>query len=156
MDWSIVGGILAGAAAVWAAVYTLLRERAPMRELERVTAVLKDTPEGAAHRPHLEAVRDHLCLRINFAYRAPREFLLLSLGWTGLLGGLAMFVFVFILEFFGEGATPAWASLGLGICTGVLVTLGRFALYSRWRVRRNWLNDVVLSSDIRSTERSLV
>jgi len=156
VDWSIIGGILAGAAAVWAAVYTLVRERAPMRELERVTAVLKDTPDQVAYRAYLEAVRDHLFLRINFAYRAPREVYLLTLGWTGLAGGLLFFIFLVYVESGRETALPTWASLALGLINGGIVAIGQLALYSRWRSRQKWLKDIIKSNDKMTTNRSLV
>ncbi|GAB2975867.1 hypothetical protein [Frigoribacterium salinisoli] len=156
MDWSIIGGILAGAAAVWAAVYTLVRERAPMRELERVTAVLKDTPKDALNRVDLEVVRDHLSLRINYGYRAPRGLGFLLLGWTGLLSGVVLFFVVFGVELTGEQTLSTGRSILLGMMNGIVVALGQAALFARWRARNKWLEEVQGSGDNWSTERSLV
>jgi hypothetical protein len=156
MDWSIIGGILAGGAAVWAAVYTLVRERAPMRELERVTAVLKDTPKDALNRVELEAVRDHLSLRINYGYRAPRELGFLVLGWTGLLGGVVLFFIVFSVELAGEQTASTGLSILIGLLNGIVVVVGQGALFARWRARNRWLEEVLASGDNRSTKRSLV
>lgn len=75
----------------------LAREQSVLRRLERISTVLKETPDHAAGRPHLEWLRDDLARRVNLQYRAPRDRWTLVAGWTVAFAGLLLLLGAYVL-----------------------------------------------------------
>ncbi len=121
-----------------------------MRQLERVTAILKDTTESTAGRESLEALRDELAERILNSYRAPRERFALFYVWASALYGIGLlvagvvWVFRAVGETFGEVELPIWVFFAIGgglIIVGIFLLRSSFeALRDRQKFRDKWLS----------------
>jgi len=156
MDWSIVGTLLTAVVGVTVATWTVVRERSPLRELERITAVLKDTPEDAPRRRELEVIRDHLSQRLNARYRAPREVVGRFLAVYCMLSGVLLGGFGFVIVALApEYSSPA-ALVIYAVFSGISVTIGALVLASIRRYRKRWLLTVIESEDIESTDKPLL
>lgn len=154
MDWSIVSSILVASVGLWGAFWAVSRERAPMRELERITIILKDTPDDAPKRAYLEGVRDHLSMRINHRYRAPRKATELFSVFYGLFAGTAFLVFYVLVRVTTSiEVTPASTWVTLGAVTAWFLAAGFFAI-KRMVARYRWLKVVEASEDTHTTDRS--
>lgn len=136
--------VLVGAAgATWAVV----REQSLMRQLERVTAILKDTPvEALEPRKDLEYLRDHLSRRINRRYRAPRERFRLFMGWYLTLAGVGTLVWTFLLVAMQwvSQASPSPEAVPFAVAATVVLAiiafaLGRTTLRRRENARLDWV-----------------
>jgi len=64
-----IAGVLVTAALGAIAV---VREQSAMRQLERITAILKDAPEGTITQRRLQLLQEHLTHRVSLQYRLPR------------------------------------------------------------------------------------
>lgn len=129
----------------------LAREQSVLRRLERISTVLKETPDDAAGRTHLEWLRDDLARRLNLQYRAPRDWWTLVAGWaialTGLLVLLGAYVLLVVLTAVsipkhessattvGDVQAMLWAAMAVGFAVFAVGTAMRFW---RDRQRRKW------------------
>lgn len=149
MDWAVVATFAGiGVTAVLGAL-TTAREQSPFRQLERVTAVLKDTPSGTAGRESLEVLRDELAERILNGYRAPREQRGLILAWIGMLYGAGLLiagptmVLLAVNELFPGDFLPGWTRIVFGpvffLLGVVMVRLSRRAFGLRQEHRALWV-----------------
>lgn len=153
MEWSVLatfaGVLVAAAGAAWA----IVREQSLIRQLERVTSVLTDVPEGSPGYDHLVFVRADLARRLNETYRAPRHWLRAFVGWTlRLASGLAFalaYVYVYLgLNMLVPVARPGrdysaanWLELaGVfgALACGVSVAAS-LTMWGRSERRRTWL-----------------
>ena len=153
MNWAAAAPVLAPIAAVvvTAALGALgiAREQSAMRQLERVTAVLKETPEHAAARGQLEWLRDALAAHVNAQYRAPRHRFIQTVGWVTTLGGCGIGVwFYMVLALATERAspdpadTPTWVALAIFfglLIIAAAVWSGPWFLRGRSAAREGWI-----------------
>lgn len=150
MNWAIVATFVGiGVTAVLGAI-TAAHEQSPMKQLERVTALLKDTPSDAAERRQLTWLRDELSRRVNEQYRAPTDRYGLGLGSViGIYGaGLVVFLFPILINLWTKDWTPP-QNLSVGVQSlmygallvggGVLAAFGRKTLKLRNLRRRQWV-----------------
>lgn len=152
MSWAVVATFAGiGVTAVLGAI-TAAHEQTPMKQLERVTALLKDTPTDASERAQLVWLRDELSRRVNERYRAPRDRFGLGLGWlTGLYGaGLTVVFLPALIHLLTKDWTPTGEFpvevqpliyggllvLGIG-----LIVIGRYSLKTRREARRRWIDE---------------
>lgn len=154
MEWSVLatfaGVLVAAAGAAWA----IVREQSVIRQLERVTAVLTDVPEGSPGHAHLVVVRADLARRLNETYRAPRHWFRAFAGWTFWILAALAFVLAYVYAYVGLTAllplpvsrrdfTPRdWFELAgvfVGLSVGAFFLAGA-ALLGRSRKRRAWLD----------------
>ena len=153
MDWSIIATFVTAGVGVWVAASAIVRERSPLRDLERITAVLKDTPADASRRPVLEAVRDDLSLLLNLRYRAPRFRYDRFVFWYCVLA-VALLVVVFVLGVIlgVEQLSPLQSIVGaVGCC--LLLAVAISARAQAVRGRRRWMDRSMRQQDVSSTER---
>ncbi|MFS0731035.1 hypothetical protein ABC270_13270 [Curtobacterium sp. 1P10AnD] len=78
-DLTAVAGVLVTAALGAIAV---VREQSAMRQLERITAILKDAPEGTITQRRLQVLQEHLTHRVSLQYRLPKGAEAQFLGLT--------------------------------------------------------------------------
>lgn len=91
MNWTVLATFVSIAVTAILGFLAIAREGSLTRKLERVSAVLSDIPATSAATDHLTWLRDDLARRVNLRYRAPRELLALSVGWTfSVLGSLLL------------------------------------------------------------------
>jgi hypothetical protein len=159
MDWSVLGslaGLIGAGAALWAAAWAIVRERSPLRELERITSVLKETPDNAPRRRELEAVRDHLSLRLNIRYRVPPQTYLIFLSWTLIVASFIFFILFIVIASIDSRPLPLPFQITYGFLNGVLLSIGYMLLYKWQHNRMVWAEAVQASGDVTSTTRDLV
>lgn len=77
MDLAGIAAIAGVPLAILAAVVAMLRERAPLRRLERVAPLVESMDDPSRARRALQLVQDDLALRVGLAETAPREVALL-------------------------------------------------------------------------------
>ncbi|WIB69786.1 hypothetical protein [Curtobacterium sp. MCBD17_026] len=151
MDWAVVATFAGiGVTAVLGAFATV-REQSPVRQLERVTAMLKDTPASTSARDDLEQLRDSLARRVLNGYRAPREGWMLTLSWLAFLyGGFFVVAGPVILAYNGLSLVPGlsdapwqWMIMGAALGGGgwFLYVQGRGLFAVRHKIRTNWLKN---------------
>lgn len=140
---AIVGLLVGAAGGAWA----IVREQSLIRQLERVTAVLKDTPDDASKaRRDLEHIRNHLALRINRRYRAPRQRLELFNAWYFTLLGMGIAIVLVVtaiatgVERVQDADVPVvWSVVSL-LAMGIgALALGCYLNYRRDRARSAWV-----------------
>ncbi|MFJ3385608.1 MULTISPECIES: hypothetical protein [unclassified Curtobacterium] len=155
MEWSVLATFAGVLVAAFGAAWAIVREQSPMRQLERVSAVLKDMPEGDSACESLEVVRRDLAKRINSAYRAPREWFFGIAAWAFRIGGWLVFVVAYGYAFLGlEALLPPtrdprdygaadWLELAafFGIFAAVAGLLATQLFHIRNRNRRKWLDE---------------
>jgi len=159
MDWSVLGslaGLLGAGAALWAAAWAIVRERSPLRELERITSILKDTPDDAPKRQELEAVRNHLSLRLNLRYRVPPQTPLIFLSWTLIVASFGAFILFIVLASIESTPMPIAFQLTYGFLNGAVLSVGYGLLYKWQQNRRVWAEEVQTAGNVTSTTRDLV
>lgn len=152
MNWGIVASFAAVAVTAVLGALGIAREQSAIRQLERVTAVLKDSEPTFQGRAELEWMRAALAKRVNNQYRAPRargnlfwSWVSLLLGW-GLLAG----IYGIFVKALTDAATAtndgkvegwgAWVVLSIGIITGVGGAMtGARGLRARQALRDKWI-----------------
>lgn len=149
MPWSVIATLAGVAVTALLGALAIVREQSVVRQLERVTALLKDTPEHAEGRSHLEWLRGDLSRRLNYQYRAPRQRFALFMGWFGLLFGLGNLIALYFLAAFRfaslatERLDPGWAPwVTYGGLVLVSIGLARSAyrgIVRRARRRIRWI-----------------
>lgn len=153
MQWSVVATFAGVLVAASAAAWGIVREQSVVRQLERLTAILKDIGEDEPSRAHLEFVRTDLAERLNTNYRAPREWLASFIGWTLRLAAWASFVIAYAaiaatliaqipkpVRDGGPGTIIMVALLNAAVGGASLLLAAAF--FRRRRVRRQrWLDD---------------
>lgn len=132
MSWTVIAAFAAPAVAASIGAWGLAREQSILRRLERVTAVLKETPESAQAREHLEWLRDDLARRLNIGYRAPRAREALWWGWAlTVLGGAALaaiYILVIVAAASSVSASGHSATAGEGVLFFVISVIASFAV----------------------------
>ena len=152
MDWGVVAPLAAVLVTAVLGALGIAREQSAIRQLERVTAVLKDAEDDFEGRAELIWLRNALAKRINLQYRAPRKRRVLLYGWATRLAGWGLLLwvyFVFSSVFFrvvltdsvGQPRVEAtWAMvIALAILGFVGSGVGAFHLRKRERQRTEWL-----------------
>ena len=153
MEWSVLatfaGVLVAAAGAAWA----IVREQSLMRQLERVSAVLKDVPEGSPGHAHLVVVRADLARRLNETYRAPRHWVLAFIGWALRIAGAMALVLAYVYGYIWIATVMPptrpvssytaldWLQLAgtfAALATGVFLIAGLVS-WKRSEKRREWL-----------------
>jgi hypothetical protein len=152
VDWGVVAPV--GAVIVTAVLGALgiAKEQSAIRQLERVTLVLKDTGDEYAGRSELLWLQGVLAKRVNQQYRAPRKRGVLIYGWAMRLAGWGLLLWVYLVvsgaifrlvltDSVGQprvGAT--WALVISIVVLGVLGSaIGALVIRRRERERAEWL-----------------
>lgn len=132
----------------------IAHEQSLIRRLERITAVLKDTPKGAAAETHLQWLRDDLARRLNIAHRAPRERDSQWFRWAlAVLGGSVLagiYVLIVVAAAIASNSNDEPVSAGQGGFTFVLIVAAAIAsllfgsalLIRRNKKRERWAEEV--------------
>ena len=131
MSWTVIAAFAAPAVAAVLGAWGIAREQSVIRRLERITAILKDTPKGAAAEAHLQWLRDDLARRLNIAYRAPRERESQWFGWAlTVLGGsilAGIYILIVVAAAIASNTSEEPISAGQGVLTFVLIVVGAIA-----------------------------
>lgn len=140
MDWTIVAPISAVFVTAVLGALGISREQSVMRQLERVTAVLKDMPDNAEGRRDLEWLQTALARRVNNQYRAPRMRDDLAWGWLSRLSGWGLSLILYVLFFHAvqrasPSETPSALSGWITLAFLALIAVGSAWAGSR-RLRR--------------------
>lgn len=130
----------------------IAREQSAMRQLERVTVVLKEAGKDFEGRAELLWLQTALAKRLNQQYRAPRKRGVLLYGWAMRLAGWGLLTWVYfvlsgalfqVVLTDSNGQPRVAATWGLVISFVVLGALGSVigttSLRKRERDRREWL-----------------
>jgi hypothetical protein len=153
MPWSVLATLAGVAVTALLGALAIVREESVVRQLERITALLKETPDDAEGRAHLEWLRKDLSRRLNYQYRAPRQRLTLFMGWFGLLFGIGNLLAIYFLAAFKFATLtttfldPGWepwivygtlALMSVGLARSAYRAIGRRARRRvRWILRHN-------------------
>lgn len=152
MTWTVLAALAGAFVTATLGALAIVREQSVIRQLERITAILKDTPDTVQGRANVEWVRDDLARRLNFQYRAPRQGSNLFIGWLGVLFGTGVLILVYAglvftgiaMALSGEAKTlPAWISVTEVVVVAaiaiVLLRTGYGFLRRRARQRLRWV-----------------
>ncbi|MCS6587146.1 hypothetical protein [Curtobacterium flaccumfaciens] len=152
MDWGVLASLAAVIVTAVLGALAIAREQSAMRQLERVTAVLKDTSQDFEGRQELLWLQSTLSTRVNLQYRAPRKRRVLIYGWATRLAGAGLLLWVYFVvtsafvssALIDSGGQPrvgaTWAMLGVIVALGVAGTaVGARHLRRRDRERRAWV-----------------
>lgn len=147
---SLAGVLVAAGGAAWA----IAREQSLLRQLERITDILKDTEAAGSARADLEHVRDSLARRINLRYRAPRLRQEAFGSWYLILAGCGAWLifvgngFVWATERVLQAHLPGWVGVtSTGIVAIILAGLGAFWYAMRIRERERWVHEAAQAGD---------
>ncbi|GAA4265994.1 hypothetical protein [Frondihabitans peucedani] len=143
---AVLGVLVAAAATSW----SILEARAPLRKLERVSAILKDMQDDDPGKESLLFLQQDLARRINRAYRAPRRGWDVALAWFlrvcgGLLVSTAYLVLVlWASRFIPRAAAPTvagdlWTWLVYGAVGVAMLGVASITLAVRERARTAWI-----------------
>lgn len=154
MEWSVLATFAGVLVAAFGAAWAIVREQSVMRQLERVSAVLKDLPCDDPGRDHLVVVRADLAKRLNEGYRAPRIWGLALLASALRIFGAIVIAVGYVYAFIGlNSLLPPTADLRgyrsadwLGLSV-VFVVIGAATFLiaaavvgKRSQLRRGWLS----------------
>jgi hypothetical protein len=152
MDLGVIAPLAAVIVTAVLGALGIAREQSAIRQLERVTVVLKEAGEHFEGRAELLWLQTALATRLNQQYRAPRKRGMLLYGWAMRLAGLGLLTWVcFVLsnalfqvvltDSNGQpGVAATWALVVLFVVLGVLGSvIGTISLRKRERDRRRWL-----------------
>ena len=152
MDLGVIAPLAAVIVTAVLGALGIAREQSAMRQLERVTVVLKEAGEDFEGRTELLWLQTALAKRLNQQYRAPRKRGMLLYGWAMRLAGWGLLTWVYFVlsgAFFqvvltdSNGQPRVAATWGLVISFVVLGVLGSVvgttSLRKRERDRREWL-----------------
>lgn len=152
MDWGVVAPVSAVIVTAVLGALGIAREQSAIRQLERVTAVLKDTNDDFDGRPELRWLQGELASRVKQQYRAPRKRSELIYGWGLRFGGWGLLIWVYFVissAFFQQVLTDrngqprlgaTWALIISIFALGVLGSIvGAAILRKRERDRVHWL-----------------
>jgi hypothetical protein len=149
MDWSVLATFAGVAVAAAGAAWAVVREQSVLRQLERVTAVLKDLPESSPAAPQLMFLQNSLARRLSRGYRAPKLYWEQYFGWFALLLSIGMFASLVATAV--RAALYSWTVMRMGavadvILVGILLLfiavaflVGVRYLRRRTRTRNDWL-----------------
>ncbi len=152
MDWDVVAPLAAVFVTAVLGALGIAREQSAIRQLERVTAVLKDAEDDFEGRAELLWLRSALAKRINLQYRAPRKRRVLFYGWATRLAGWGLLIwvyFVFSSVIFRVVLTDSVGQPRVGATWAMVIAItvlgfvgsgvGAFHLRKRERQRTDWL-----------------
>lgn len=151
VGWSVIATFAGVLVAAIGAAWAIVREQSVLRQLERVSSILKDYPESDAGREDLEFVRGDLAKRLNKVYRAPYEWFAGFAGWViGMFGAAALIMAYLFLVTAANQEWPTshkhrqpadWVNLAsfTGVLGAVAVVVSIAFFARRTSVRRKWL-----------------
>lgn len=152
MDWGVLAPFAAVVVTAVLGAFGIAREQSAIRQLERVTAVLKDAGGDFDGRTELLWLQGALSKRVNRQYRAPRKRATLLYGWATRLAGWGLLLWIYFVlssAFFKNVLTDSGGQPRVGatwsfvIAVGVLGFLGSIvgaaSLRKREKDRAAWL-----------------
>lgn len=152
MDLGVIAPVAAVIVTALLGALGIAREQSAIRQLERVTTVLKDAGDDFEGRSELLWLRAALAKRVNQQYRAPRKRGVLISGWAMRLAGWGLLLWVYFVfsnvifrdVFTDSGGQPriglTWALVISILVLGVLGSaIGAAGLRKRDRDREQWL-----------------
>ena len=152
MNWGVLAPLAAVIVTAVLGAVAIAREQSAIRQLERVTIVLKDAESDFDGRQALLWLQTALAERVNRQYRAPRKRSALIYGWATRLAGWGVLLwvyFVFSSVFFRTVLTDevgqprvgaTWAAvISITVLGFVGSAVGAFHLRKRERERAEWL-----------------
>ena len=153
MDLGVIAPLAAVIVTAVLGALGIAREQSAMRQLERVTVVLKEAGQDFEGRAELLWLQTALAKRLNRQYRAPRKRGVLLYGWAMRLAGWGLLTWVYFVlsdalfqvvltDSNGQPRVAAtWSLIISFVVLGVIGSvIGTTSLRRRERDRRQWLN----------------
>jgi len=152
VNWEVMAPFAAVVVTAALGAWGIAREQSAMRQLERVTAVLKDAGDDFEGRAELLWLQTALSRRVNRQYRAPQKRGVLFYAWALRIASLGMLLWVYFVltnAFFSRALTDevgqprvgaTWATIVAITVLGVLgAIVGALQLRRREKERAEWL-----------------